>query len=165
MATLESPSNRFSVSVLRSMWWLSAQVENCGIWLLSETFVDIRKCIQQATAGGWFPPYILTKYCMHKHIRNLSPQCYSLYKYQLPALTETFPCCFRAFTVGSDIICYIFYSILKHRPVSSGDKRGVSQPPFHFLSSAKDTQNLWFLVFQHDANSYKLSILYQQCLI
>lgn len=25
--------------------------------------------------------YLRTKYCMYKLIRNLSPQCYSLYKY------------------------------------------------------------------------------------
>lgn len=136
------------------------------IWLLAESFVYIRKCIQEPAAGGWFPfIYSCTKYHMHKCIRNLSRQCYSLYQYNLPALTETFPCCFWAFTVGSNIICHIFDPNLKHRPVSSGNKRGVSHPLFHFLRNAEESQNLWFLVFPCVANSSELSIPHQQFLV
>lgn len=59
----------------------------------------------------------------HKHSRNLSPQCHSLYKSHLSASAEPSLCCFWASTIGSDIIWYIFDHSLKHSPVSSGNRR------------------------------------------
>lgn len=130
MAMLESPSNGLSD--------ICAQVHTVTFWhrwkmvgfgsSLKHLWISENVC-SNLQLGVEFPLiYSCTKYCMHKHVRNLSPQCYSLYKYHLPAITETFLCCFWAFTVGNDIICYIFEPILRHRPVS-WNKRGVSQPP------------------------------------
>lgn len=71
--------------------------------------------------GVDFP--LMSSHTVHKHSRNFSPQCHSLYKSHLPALAEPFLCCFWASAIGSDIIWYIFDHILKHSPFSSENKR------------------------------------------
>lgn len=87
-----------------------------GISLLSETFVDTRKCIHQSPS--WTP----TMCTSIAGTRNLRPQCHGLYKSHLPALAEPFLGCFSASSIGRDTIWCIFDHILKHSPVSSGNK-------------------------------------------
>lgn len=65
---------------------------------------------------------LMNSHNVHKHSRNLSPQCHSLYKSHLPASAEPFLGCFSASSIGRDIIWCISDHILKHSPVSSGNK-------------------------------------------
>lgn len=66
---------------------------------------------------------LMNSHTVHKHSRNLSPQCHSLYKSHLASISRTFPVLLLSPTIGCDIICYIFDHIFKHQPVSSGNKR------------------------------------------
>lgn len=93
-----------------------------GICLLSETFVETRKCIQQPKAGGWFPLHELPHYAQAWQ----EPQPTVPQFVQIPpaSISTTFLGWFWASTIGRDIIWYIFYHILKHSLGSSGNKRG-----------------------------------------
>lgn len=109
MATIQSPSNGFSRDLCSGPYGdFLAQVENGKIWLLSQTLLDIRKSIQQPAAGGWFLPHILIHKILYAQAYRV-PQPTVLQFVQIPpaSVTGTFPCCFWAFSVGSDIICYL----------------------------------------------------------